>query len=141
MKLAAAAGLVAVLAGAAVLAFQPFSGTGNPGSSPERTVYSAVYSLKHKNFGRFCSYLTQSYRGEPAACAAGNAGGWGMNAVFFNVDIFGEDTHVVAGSRVQVDENTVTFKVQLSAIPDPYVFTVKKQPSGKWRIASIRRTG
>lgn len=136
--------IVAAVA-AAVLTFagtQVVGGDSGPGSSAERTAYSAVYALKHKNFGRFCSYLSEELRGNSDACALNNAAGWGQNAVFWALDIFGPGMRILDNYRVDVDGDTVTFVVMLtvpSGAENPYYrFTVEKQPSGKWRITKIR---
>lgn len=121
------------------------SGDGASGSSADRTIYSAVYALKHKNFGRFCSYLSQDLRSDPYTCSLNNAAGWGQNVVFFSIDIFGPELEILPGYKVVVDEDTVTYvvkieldRVSLDSGADPYyLFMVELQDSGKWRISKI----
>jgi hypothetical protein len=127
--------LVALVASVALL-----SDPAPRGSSPERTVYSAIHALKAKNFGRFCSYLSDDLRsGGGMACSDAQAGGWAVNAVLGGIDVF-QNATVIPGSRVDVDDDTVEFGVVLPRLPDPvYVITVKKQESGNWRITDIRR--
>lgn len=127
---------------AAVLTFtgtQVAGGPSEPGSSPERTVFSAVHALKHKNFGRFCSYLSDELRGASGDCAAGNAAGWGQNAILIGLDIFDAGSKVVPGYRAQVDDETVTYLVNFPALEADgyYRVTVVLQASGKWRITAI----
>ena len=95
MKFAAAAGLLALVAGAFVLAFQPFTGD-KPGSSPSRTIYSFAYALGHSNFGRACSYMADKVRRPD--CAAGFVYNAGVNMGMFGVDIF-DGMRVMPGSR------------------------------------------
>ena len=135
------AACVAVVVVALVLWLQPFADQ-PPGSSPSRTAYSAVYALKHKNFGRFCSYLNDELRGKTSDCTLRNISGWAQFAMFFGVDMFGEASHVVAGSEKYVDENTVTYRIELSLPDSPfYLFTITRGENGLWRISDIEGVG
>jgi len=110
-----------------------------PGSSADRTVYSAVYSLKAKNFGRFCSYLEQKFRGPADVCATTNASQW-AGGTMLGIDLFA-GAEVLADYKIVVSDDTVTYVVQLPALAQYdaqyYRFTVKRQESGKWRITKI----
>lgn len=135
---------IAAALAAAALTAGGFLATGSdkPGSSAERTAYSALYALKHRNFGRFCSYLTQELGGSGTACATNNAAGWAQNLMWGGVDVFADNSTIVVGSRRDVDENTVTYDLLIS---DPqesvYRLTIDRQASGNWRISAIEYVG
>lgn len=133
MKFAAAAGLLALVAGAFVLAFQPFTGD-KPGSSPDRTVYSFAYALGHSNFGRACSYMADKQRG--GQCAAGFVYNAGINMAMFGVDVF-KGMRVVPGSRVDKPNGQVVYKVRSKEIPPAKVTVAKQKSSGLWRVVRI----
>lgn len=137
--------MIRVIVAAVAAAVLTFAGTkaadteaSAAGSSAERTVFSAVHALKHRNFGRFCSYLADPLRESSAPCADTNAFQWAVGAQL-GIDFFGGDMRVVANYRVDVGAGTVTFVVQLSGLPEPYYrFTVELQANGLWRITGIR---
>lgn len=137
--------LAVVFCTAAVVSFTAgtlvFGGGGSSStSSADRTAYSAVYALKHKNFGRFCSYLAVEYRGPSVQrCADSNAAQWAQYAAFFGTDIFDPTSGILPDYRAEVDEDTVTYLVSFPALEANayYRFTVELQESGKWRVSSI----
>lgn len=134
MKPALAAGLAAVLFGALVLIVQPFS-TSPPGSSASRTVYSFAYALEHHNYGRACSYLNDAMRGRGASCRLGLESNAAMG-MMFGADLW-DHMHVVAGSRRDLADGSVTYKVASSQIQPTRVTVAKQKASGKWRVVKI----
>lgn len=136
MKLAGLAALAAAVAGALVLAFQPFSSDGPHVRSPLDVVGAFVYQLDHGNFGKACGLMSQkARRGKVEDCSAGLAYNAGVNMVFFGGDIFDGMT-VVPGSQKQLDDGSVTFKIKSDLIP-PVLVTVAKQDNGRYRITKI----
>lgn len=134
MKYAALAGLLAVVAGALVLVFQPFSSS-PPGSSASRTIYSFAYALSHHNFGRACSYLAQDVRGAKQDCAAGLDANGALNLVMFGADIWA-GMKVIPGSAHENKNGSITYKIRSDEIP-PVAVRVAKQKSGNWRVVRI----
>lgn len=89
-----------------------------PGSSPERTIHSFAYSAKRQNFGRACSYMTDSWRAILDVCVR-------------------QQVSVVPGSRKDVDENTVTYLVDFGDGWGPSKITLTRNAGGKWRISEV----
>ena len=118
--------------GALVLWFQPFAHE-PVGSSASRTAHSFAYALAHHNFGRACSYIAQKQRGRD--CDVGFTYNAGVPMLLGGVDIFA-GTHVVAGSRVDNPDGSVTYKVASEEIP-PTPIRIEQQDNGRWRVVEI----
>lgn len=133
MKFAAVACALAIVAGALVFVFQPFSSS-PPGSSASRTAYSFAFALDHHNFGRACSYLSDKQRGPD--CPAGFTYNAGMSMMLAGIDLFA-GMHVVPGSAKPGKNGAVVYEVTSPEIP-PTVITVEQQKSsGLWRVVKI----
>lgn len=118
LKVIGAAAVSAALTAAGFLA----SGDEARPSTPDRTIWSAVYASNHANQSRFCSYLAQSYRNE----FCGKSEGPGR-------------VYVIVGSKVENKDGSVTYLVADRLAPPGFEtkVTVAKQPNGKWRITEI----
>jgi hypothetical protein len=137
---AAAAGL---LAAGGTIAVDKATEPGAPG--PSHAVYSFVHALKHENFGRACSYLSQDLQDSYTEGVRSLCGYTLFGSVVVEIMMGGPNPYdyaiVVAGSE-KCDGDVCTYKL---GFRDQYTgefygaakATVKKQESGRYRITDI----
>lgn len=136
MKLAAVAGIAALVAGVAVLAFQPFQRTYDV-RTPLDVVGAFAYQMDHGNFGKACGLMSQKYRESASVqpCADGLTFNAGINLGFWGVDIF-DGLHVVPNSHKVNKDGSESYAIESKVVPATRV-TVAKQANGRYRIVKI----
>lgn len=137
---ASPAGLLALASSACALTLAFFtltSGTEEPEPRGALEVAGAfVYHIDHGNFGKACGLYAQDARVDIEGCSEGFVFNVSQAMMFLGEDIY-DGARIVPGSRVDVDEDTVSFVIVTDLI-EPATLTVERQPSGRWRITEIK---